>query len=84
MDKKREKDDEIDVSEGFDYAEIARCAAQAAIGPCDAGVFSERSQIRQIFRQRAVVLCSSNFSTQSTSSSDAIITDTAVVADADK
>ena len=46
MDKKREKDDEIDVSEGLDYAtrklpDVA--AAQAAIGPCDAGVFSERT-----------------------------------------
>ena len=61
MDKKRKRDDESDGPEDFDYAELARRAAQAAIGPCN-GV-----------------------STQSTSSSDATIIDTAVVvADADK
>ena len=44
-----------------------------------------RSEVRSDkSSDREVVLCSSNFSTQSTSSSDAIITDTAVVADADK
>ena len=45
VDKKRKRDDESDVSEGFDYAKLARCAAEAAIGPCDTGVF-RRSEIR--------------------------------------
>ena len=84
MDKKRKRDDESDVSEGFDYAELARCAAQAAIGPCDTCVFSLEAKSDKTNLQTGQAY-SSNFSTQATSSSDAIITDTAVVvADADK
>ena len=81
MDKKRKRDDESDVSEGFDYAELARCAAQAAIGPCDTGAFTLEAKSDKTNLQTGQAY-SSNFSTQA--SSNAIITDTAVVvADAD-
>ena len=79
MDKKRKRDDESDVSEGFDYAELARCAAQAAIGPCDTGVFSLEAKSDQTNLQTGKAY-TSNFSTHATSYSDAIV-DTAVDSD---
>ena len=79
VDKKRKRDDESDVSEGFDYAELARRAAQATVNPCDTGIFSLEAKSDQTNLQTGKAN-TSNFSTQATSSSDAIV-DTTVDSD---